>query len=424
MTPKTELETGPHPFPSGERLHALDAVRAFALLLGVVLHSALAYVMPPGQWGVGVAEPNLALWFFVYYTHDFRMQLFFLLAGFFAGRVVERRGARAFLRDRAVRIGLVFLVLLYPIKLLISLPWIAGGLKTGWLRLPPETAHLPLTVLAIGGLQQETWPAISPGHLWFLYYLLLVTALFLVARRLWQRLPAPRIAGGRATASRYLARMLTHPLAPLVLAVPVIPILMALPQAVLASPDRGFAPDAAALAIYGLFFAVGWWLSGRPELLGQFARRWPAWLTLSLLAALAAFAFELQIRTGSLSVATGLAGVAAHATTNALTLGFATLGWIGLFVDRFNAPSKLVRYLADASYWVYLAHLPIVVALQVWVVEWESLPLQLLTINAVTFSLTLVSYDLFVRDTGIGAWLNGRRHPRVLLRRAVGSNDP
>jgi len=182
-------------------------VRAFALLLGVILHSTLAYVMQPGQWGIGAARPDLALWAFVHYVHDFRMQLFFVLAGFFGALVVARRGVRVYLRDRAVRIGLVFVVLLYPLKLLISVPWIAGGLKTGWLQLPTETARLPLVMLAIGGFREETWPAISPGHLWFLYYLFLVTTLFLGTR--WV---ATQVAAGHGRGpSLWLERLLAHP---------------------------------------------------------------------------------------------------------------------------------------------------------------------------------------------------------------------
>jgi len=392
-----------------DRLHGLDGVRAFALLLGVVLHSTLAYVMQPGQWGVGAARPDLALWAFVHYVHDFRMQLFFVLAGFFGALVVGRRGVRAYLRDRAVRIGLVFVVLLYPLKLLISIPWIAGGLKTGWLQLPAETARLPLVVLAIGGFREEAWPAISPGHLWFLYYLLLVTTLFLGAR--WV---VARVGGWRGS-SLWLERLLVHPLGPIALALPVIPLLGLTPGAVLASPDRGFVPDAIALMVYGLCFTLGWWLYGHQALLNAFARWWLPWLASSLAVGALAFGIEIQHqRGGPIPDLHWLA-----ATANALTLSLASLGWIGFFVDRFSAPSPVLRYLADASYWIYLIHLPIVVALQVWVSDWGILPAQLLTINVVTFAVSLASYHWLVRDTPIGAWLNGRRHPRRA--RSVGS---
>src|SRR5215468_4001159 len=119
------------PKPSAERFHSLDALRAFALLLGVFFHSLMAYVLPPGIWAVGTTAPSMPLLWFVYYSHCFRMEVFFLLAGFFARLVIEKRGVSSFLRDRARRILLVFVVALYPMKLLLSSVWITGGLKTG-----------------------------------------------------------------------------------------------------------------------------------------------------------------------------------------------------------------------------------------------------------------------------------------------------
>src|SRR5262249_35904066 len=95
----------------------------------------------------------------------------------------HRKARRAwFLRDRAKRILLVFVVALYPMKLLLSSAWIGGGLKTGWLELPPEVAKLPIWRLAVGGLGMESWPKISLTHLWFLYYLACVLALFIATR--------------------------------------------------------------------------------------------------------------------------------------------------------------------------------------------------------------------------------------------------
>src|SRR5271157_5003450 len=89
--------------PAG-RWHALDALRAFALLLGVVYHAALVYVLPPGMWAVGTTKATAGLAWFITYAHSFRMEIFFLLAGFFARLVIGRRGTAAFVTDRARRI--------------------------------------------------------------------------------------------------------------------------------------------------------------------------------------------------------------------------------------------------------------------------------------------------------------------------------
>lgn len=103
------------PYPShadgSERLHALDAVRGFALLLGIVLHASMSF-LPGAQyfWTAHDNDPSVALGPVFYLPHMFRMIVFFLLAGFFAHMGFHRLGAMGFAKDRAKRILLPLLV--------------------------------------------------------------------------------------------------------------------------------------------------------------------------------------------------------------------------------------------------------------------------------------------------------------------------
>jgi glucans biosynthesis protein C len=76
----------------------------------------------------------------------------------------------------------------------------------------------------------------------------------------------------------------------------------------------------------------------------------------------------------------------------------------------FTKASPTGRYLSDASYWLYIAHLPVVVALQLLIrnLGWP-LPVKLLLILTVSVAALLASYQLFVRHTPLGVLLNGRR---------------
>ncbi len=91
---------------SHERLHALDAVRAGALLLGVVFHAGFSFIpgMPPGIWAMVDSSPSTPLAVVLFASHMFRMTLFFVIAGVFARMAFHRRGARRFWADRASRI--------------------------------------------------------------------------------------------------------------------------------------------------------------------------------------------------------------------------------------------------------------------------------------------------------------------------------
>ena len=405
----TNEDKSAHGYPaSGERLYALDALRASALLLGVVFHSVLAYVMQPGQWAIGTSETNMPLWWFVHYSHGFRMEVFFLLAGFYACLVIKKRGTASFLRNRAIRIALVFSLLLYPMKLLVSIPWISGGLKTGWMQLPPGAASSNLLQLAIGGFGQESWPNINMGHLWFLYYMIWISALFVAVRWSILKILDTRAASIQQSLERGFFKLFSNWLAPLWIALPVTPVLAMTPRSILDSPDSSFALDPHALFIYGFYFCIGWWLQRRPELLSVFAKRWKPLVSLSVLASSVAFFCELR----RLTVGGGAELMWGASFANALTLSLAVLGWIGFFVSIFNKPQPVIRYLSDSSYWVYLIHLPIVIALQVWVSDWNSVIAKVVFINAVTFAITMLSYHWCVRYTWIGKWLNGQRHVR------------
>src|SRR5262249_23185160 len=360
--------------------HSLDALRAFVLLLGVVFHSMMAYILPPGLWAAGTTHPPTPLLWFVYYVHAFRMEVFFLLAGFFACMVIEKRWMASLLRDRAKRILLVFVVALYPMKLLLSSVWIIGGLKTGWLNLPPEVAKLPIWRLAIGGLGKESWPNIKLTHLWFLYCLACVTCLFLSTRWLVvkysirsEKLPQALDAAFRRMTSSWFA--------PLCLALVATPLLAMMSGPDVDTPDKGFAPNFPVLLLYTFFFYLGWWLHRRAELLDTVARRWKLFLPLSLLVSFVA-SIGVGMRLSGSEHGIGLRWATSLGTS--LTMGLAVLGWLGLFVRMCNRASAWVRYLADSSYWVYLAHLPLILALQVWFSDWQlSLWIKLLAINVI-----------------------------------------
>ena len=85
-----------------QRLHALDAVRGFALLLGVAFHAALSFMpgWPPGIWAMNDVRPSQFLSDAAFVTHIFRMSLFFFIAGYFARLMYHKVGAPVATRAR------------------------------------------------------------------------------------------------------------------------------------------------------------------------------------------------------------------------------------------------------------------------------------------------------------------------------------
>jgi peptidoglycan/LPS O-acetylase OafA/YrhL len=103
----------------------------------------------------------------------------------------------------------------------------------------------------------------------------------------------------------------------------------------------------------------------------------------------------------------------AGATCYALAIWTTTFAVIGIALRFLAGFSAARRYLADASYWLYLIHMPIVMALQVAVsqLDWPW-PVKFGGILLVALSVMFASYQLLVRYSFIGAVLNGRRMRR------------
>jgi glucan biosynthesis protein C len=386
-----------------ERLHALDAVRGFALLLGIVLHATLSFIPAPSRvWIIQDSHPSMTLGVLFFAIHVFRMTTFFLIAGFFAHLSFHRRGTWGFIKDRLQRIALPLVVgwpILFAAMVAITF-WAAGFPNGGPLPGPPR------------------WPPVLPKfpltHLWFLYVLLEFYAAVVVLRTgvVWLD-PNGSI---RARVDRLIGLVMGSRLAPAILAVPIGIALCLDPTWVgwfgVRTPDASLVTNLQAVIGFGTAFGFGWLLHRQVDLIRILERRW---LLNSVLAVvLIAASFFLAIAGGTPPVPIGysvikLAGAACYA----LAIWTTTFAAIGLALRFLSGFSPTRRYLADASYWLYLIHLPILMVLQVAVssLDWPW-AVKFGTILLVALPLMFASYQLLVRYSFIGTVLNGRRMRR------------
>jgi len=101
------------------RLHDMDALRAFAMLLGIVLHCALSFSGEP--WVVQDLKTNGMFGWINGAIHGFRMPLFMLVSGFFTMMLWRRRGLKALLKQRFQRI--VIPLVLAMLTVIPALHW-------------------------------------------------------------------------------------------------------------------------------------------------------------------------------------------------------------------------------------------------------------------------------------------------------------
>ena len=384
-----------------ERLHYLDAVRAFALLLGVLFHAALSFLPYPIGWAVMDVSTSPLIRGFFQVSHSFRMPLFFLIAGYFSHMSFHRNGGWRFLRSRLVRLGIPFVLGWFILWPLIVSGWVMGyaslrgdveiwsGLKGGFAVL----GNLP------DGIFTST-------HLWFLYYLLMITVLALCLRAVLRS--SDRI---HRTATRLADAALTgiasRSLGPLLPLLPTIGLLWLMRGWGIDTPDKSLLPDWPVLALYGGFFSLGWLFHRNPGSLEAFTRL--DWVRVTVLVLSCAASVVLS------RIQTDPSHPHYELARTGYVVSCATMMWAcvilvtGLFRLLFRKPSRAIRYIADASYWIYLVHLPVVVWLQVAVAEWPlHWSIKLTLVFGATVGLALASYSVLVRPTWIGWVLNGR----------------
>ncbi|WP_089527614.1 glucans biosynthesis protein MdoC [Pantoea ananatis] len=158
--------------PKTEREYFLDSIRACLMLLGVPFHVSLIYSSQ--KWAVNSSDASLWLTTLNDFIHAFRMQVFFVISGYFSYMLYLRYQPRRFLKVRLERVGIPMLTAV-P---LITLPqffmlkaWTSK--YADWSTLPPYAKFNNLM-----------WELIS--HLWFLLVLLILTTLGMITFR-WLR---------------------------------------------------------------------------------------------------------------------------------------------------------------------------------------------------------------------------------------------
>jgi peptidoglycan/LPS O-acetylase OafA/YrhL len=393
-----------------DRLHALDAVRSFALLAGIALHASVTFFMPDP---VADSSQSSALALLYFVLHTFRMTLFFVIAGFFARLLLQRRGVKGFIKNRTTRIvapTLVGWVILVPLTTSV-VTWSAVR------HLPPEAAAAalataPATMLSHG---LRTLPLM---HLWFLYYLCIFYVAALALCWLCDRL-LDRSGRLRNALDATVRTLLCSYLAPWVLGLPLFAVLgfddRILARLGIPTPDTGLYPSKPALVAFGTAFALGWFVHRQPAMLGEWRKRWVGHLTVGVaLTGLCVTVLHVvpDAKTGWLLDSVGWSR-AVYLACYISSIWYWSFGITGAVLRFCSGESVVRRYLADSSYWLYLVHVPVVYFLQVifaplpwhWAIKY---PLILL----ITTTLLLLSYHYCVRPTWIGQILNGRKYPR------------
>lgn len=371
------------------------------MLLGIVIHAACAYAHIPDSWWYYDPDKSTLYDLIILFIHFFRMPLFYVMAGFFGALLLERRGLGGFLQNRAMRIALpfvVFMVLLFPPMRFLD--EVSACLMGG----RPDPLGQAVEFVLSGRFAKR----IFFMHLWFLQYLIYLTA---AAAALIPLLERPFFRRAREVGSAWFRRTLLSRWRALVFALPTLATMLMMKHGVLDGP-RPWPLDAHILGAYAVFYFFGWALYKDRDVLPERAR-WP-WAETAWGAVVGAAGLRLAGRQLEIMPAKDSALVYATAACSSLACWLLIFGLTGLFLRYLNRPSRAMRYLSDSAYWLYLVHPLVLVTAQLAIREASCGPhAKFLFVMAVSTPVLLASYHHLVRSTWAGALLNGRRHPRM-----------
>ena len=334
------------------RYYFLDFLRALAMLLGLVVHAPLIYIFPyvAHDMGLtGVPEPELWVYIVLEFITSWRMQVFYLLSGFFSMLLIQKQGLTGFLTNRFVRIGLTFALFAFLFDSF-------DGKFDGTLE-----------------------------HLWFLYYLLI----FIFATSILYQFPffkkllsidlvqkSVLLIGCWLTISWLFGTILNGES--------------------IEAPETFADTQIGSLVYYYSYFLAGVLLYSNYFLFDYLAQK----RVILVLIPIAILTFILQ---GELPL---------YWVLSLIFEGINSLLWclllIGLALKFINSGSKLLSWLVEISYPVYLLHVSVIVIISSILYEIGFNQFNAFCISIVTgFLVCVMLYYLLIKFTPVSWLVNG-----------------
>lgn len=138
-----------------ERFLGLDLLRAILMFLGIPYHTGLIF---SGNW-IYVSQFDRVNWIFfpALIPHSFRMQIFFLIAGFFTALLIDRKSFNQFIESRLYKIIIPFMIFYFIFDIILII----------------ISNNEPIL----------NWQSAFFGHFWFIYSLMIFYFLVCIFRK-------------------------------------------------------------------------------------------------------------------------------------------------------------------------------------------------------------------------------------------------
>ncbi len=365
------------------RFFYIDNLRLLMICLVVMVHLAVTY-SGIGSWyfmdttTLG-AESLVFFGLFQSFTQAYFMGFMFLISGYFVARSYDKKGAKQFLKERFIRLGiptLIYMLVINPfiVYVLMGNTWNRPGFFNYYL-------HYLLTLDFLG----------SSGPLWFAFALLLFNCVYAAYRSITKNRTIPAAKGLPGQKEILSVILLTSASTFLIRLVQPIDTNILYMQLCFFSQ-------------YIILFALGI-KAGRYDWFGKLTysagRKWlfaaiiPGiliWIVLMISGGALEGGFDLY--KGGLNWQS-----AAYALWESCIAIAMPVGLIALFREKYNKQSRFIKALSDSSFTVYMFHAPIIIILSIIMTNTTMQPI-LKFLAACLFGLPLsfaISYYIIKR---------------------------
>ncbi|HEX8982588.1 MAG TPA: acyltransferase family protein [Ktedonobacterales bacterium] len=345
--------------PKSSRFLYLDNLRILLISLVVVQHLSVTYGATGSWYYRDPTTDTFTGTFLMLWNAPGQaagMGLFFLIAAYFTPGSYDRKGAKAFLRDRLIRLGIPMLAYVLLLDPLVG--FLAGGMHGSYWSLYRDY------LLRLRGVT---------GPVWFIAVLLIFTVMYVAWRKLFAR---PLWVVNRQTPLPSYGMTLAF-----VVALGLVTFVVRIwwPVNVIFEPlnvSISYLPQYVCMFALGVLAYRGDWFS---RLTPSIAKGWALTLLFSLLV-FVGLAIPLVIGSAGRSgndpgpmLAGGLHWLAfIYAMWEPFILVGASVGLLVLFRERLNRQGLLAKAAAASAYTVYLIH-PVVLVAFCYAFHWVPL---------------------------------------------------
>lgn len=339
------------------RLPYFDAMRAYAVILGIVIHAASGYLVHSTPIWPHLPQSSIMFDCMVWVIHMFRVPVFFFVAGFFTYDLWNRKAVWGFIQNRWKRIVVPFLMS----AIIFNIPTILTNIFFHKLK----TIHDFLIICS------------NLGFTWFLEYLLIFYLLFLIINPIFKRSMFKKIANIIIAKHFYV-----------VIFVFVTFLMLWLNKSVYIPISLSYIPNFWLLLFYGLYFFLGVLVSHDSESVAKlFDWRWNyLFICFVLLVLNVTIMYRWPAKGITLAI---------FLYSGASFLLFYC--FIAACIKFCHRQNRILQYISDASYWIYLTQVYLILQLQTLFSEYGWIYFKFSVTCIITLLVGLFSYDLFFR---------------------------